>query len=314
MRGSKITFILGAGASSAYGFPVAARLRSGLCSEIGIGHPLYLELKILNYRDSDISAFRDQFYYSNNPSIDVFLSKHPEYMDIGKAGIILRLSQNERKDVLGNVKDNWFQYIVRNLIDHDHKIENFENYKVRFISFNYDRSLEELLYGYIRHSFFSWALPNDAMKEIAELVQQIPIVHIYGRFDDLDWESDGGRAYGDKAKLFMYYKKIAERIELMRDGVMGEKLSKRVNLANSFVADSDFVVILGFGFDLLNFQLLGINNNFRGKKIFACGFGLLPAQQNSIMNMFEPEIRSKVCIGNSDFNCETFLKQSIEYI
>lgn len=315
MKGSKITFILGAGASAAYGYPVSSALRNEICREIGHKNKLFRDLKDYTGKsDADINIFREQFFYSNNSSIDLFLSQHPEHMEIGKAAIIFKLSQNESRGSLGEVEDNWFQYIAKNFIDYDHSVNSFKRDKIRFISFNYDRSLEELLYCYVRHSYYPWSLTDERNKEAVNLVKRIPIVHVYGRFDFLHWEKDGARVYGDQERLSGCYEGIASEIELMRNEEIGDSLGKRLKTATEYIGDSDFLVFLGFGFDLQNFNLLQVSNYFKGQNIYASGFGLLPAQQRSITHMFDPDTRHKFVMGESGHNCERFMKESIDYI
>ena len=61
---------------------------------------------------------------------------------------------------------------------------------ISFITFNYDRSLEQFLYFAFKH----WeGLPEDVC---VDRVRDLQINHIYGKLGPLDWESENGNVLG----------------------------------------------------------------------------------------------------------------------
>jgi hypothetical protein len=81
------TLVLGAGSSTLMGYPTGGELRAEI---IGLIAPEKLELTIaagLKKHGDELYGFVDAFARSQMYSIDAFLARRPEYVDIGKRAI-----------------------------------------------------------------------------------------------------------------------------------------------------------------------------------------------------------------------------------
>ncbi len=221
MRRQPTVFILGAGASSAYGYPLGFELRARICRNFALEIESMLRgpNAILLARDRPLidtaQRFCDVFKDSNTPSIDLFLSRNVGFENVGKYSIVLNILAAEARSKFGidldNSADDWVSYLYERMTDDLIDLSSFGRFsenKTRFITFNYDRSLEHFLFTSLRHSF------NDASDEdIEEQVKKIRIDHVYGSVGPLPWQGDGrqyssGYGWND-------IKNLAKSIKLM---------------------------------------------------------------------------------------------------
>lgn len=192
-------FIIGAGGSYPYGFPLGIELRQRVFSyaesmfqkfdaEVG-QDTLYTEIKLAK-------EFSHQFRNSGDQSIDWFLKKFPKYSLIGKFLILHHILQAENESKFfeemkpENKKQDWYWYLYNEMskypkgeISPGFFLEN----KIKFITFNYDRSLENFLFNCYSngHDFASFGTTA------LELFKAIPIRHVYGKVAKFIWEREG---------------------------------------------------------------------------------------------------------------------------
>jgi hypothetical protein len=115
--------VLGAGASSPYGFPTAKELEELICEKFK--SPETRASVVLSSIESPYSAkqffeFREAFLRSPQ-SIDAFLQRRPEFLEVGKLAIAYCLIpfENEAnlyradRDLQGG---NWYKYLAENWI------------------------------------------------------------------------------------------------------------------------------------------------------------------------------------------------------
>jgi hypothetical protein len=143
----RTVFVLGAGSSAVYQFPVGERLCQLVCDELGTNSQHGINLrKYTTFKDEEITDFCRQLRMSAQPSVDAFLEYRTEFLDLGKAAMALMLVGHEASDRLWDPRDdNWMRYLFRHL---NAPFETFHEIPVSFITFNYDRSLEAFpLYG-----------------------------------------------------------------------------------------------------------------------------------------------------------------------
>src|ERR1700722_7438547 len=139
-------FILGAGASMAYGFPSGAELRQMICQLSDANPPLVktLSAEPSDFFAADITEFAKQFERSSIASIDAFLAKRGEFTAIGKLCIAALLCELERPErvVPGPKDDDWYSYLWNILTQDVESPEELAQNRIKFVSFNYDRSLQ----------------------------------------------------------------------------------------------------------------------------------------------------------------------------
>ena len=282
----KITFIVGAGASCDFGLPIGADLATQ------IGQTLTREL--LNPPGMIIpSAMR-----SGAPgdygraardvaggmvaarSIDRYLasrSGRPLVNLIGKRAIVDVLSRFERQspmghqvstgewhrkqDALSETKNSWIAKLFAGLQEgcHPDFCNNiFQN--ISFVTFNYDRCIERYLRLAFEHILFQ------DERRAAELVADIPIIHIYGSLGDLPPASRGV----DFGASDNYLDDMAAGIRTFTEA----QDQKILDAARAQIGASNTLVFLGFGFDELNVRAVLEGACHHEQRMFATGLGL----------------------------------------
>jgi len=268
-------FVLGAGASNPYGLPLGSELRTLIC-DLGNGNNLAHTLSEAGvYSLDDIQKFSQTFRRSNVSSIDEFLSRLPHFVDIGKAliGAILCLNEDPNKISSEETQDHWFRLLWNVLIDKTHVGEDLIRNKVRFITFNYDRSLEFSLHEATKETY---DLSN---KGSFQIWSQFQIMHVYGCI--------GGTNFGDAYNIRPYsiqnspaqLIQAGNGINIIPEGRDNAKIFEE---ARDWFDWAKHVFILGFGFDRLNCERLGFSSviDYRNRnsqplpEIHASVFGL----------------------------------------
>jgi len=122
MINEETLFILEAGASCPYGYPTGKELRRIICKEFPINYKNLLDRKA--YPNQDIiddddkiqiaQKFVDIFFKSSTPSIDLFLARNPNFLNIGRMAIALSIWESEKKSRFREDVDqnqDWYSYI-----------------------------------------------------------------------------------------------------------------------------------------------------------------------------------------------------------
>ena len=277
-------FILGAGASKPYGYPTGAELREKIITEFRnqyhfntVVHQQVETLRedLINYSES----FIKRFDLSSTKSIDLFLSRNPKFIDIGKLAIKLSIYNSEleskfREDVDRN--EDWYSYLFDRLtnefIDPDQYI--ITHNKIKFVTFNYDRSLEHYFYDSMTNSF------SEIDKGIIEHeVNKIKIIHMFGTISPLPWQEDGGLIYGKEKVLFAN----ADNLDIIYS-----KTEEPVIIeAQELIRKVKNIFFLGFGYAKENLEILNFTDILQpGQKIFGTTLGLKPREVKDIKKKY----------------------------
>jgi len=209
---TKTLFILGAGASAPYGYPTSVGLREAI---LGRERDSTI-LKALNNENDDpkpfekeLNRFLDEFSRSSVYSIDSFLEHRTEFMKIGKLSIAAYLINYEVDSILRSSINNWYMYLYDRL---NVSFDIFHQNNISFITFNYDRSLEQFIFEAVRYRF------GKSPKECVEKLTNIPIVHLYGQLDPLPWQQGKhGKEYHPNKHLFDRIRSATDNIKLISD-------------------------------------------------------------------------------------------------
>jgi hypothetical protein len=166
-------FIVGAGASKPYGFPIGRELVTLICNNLINDQSRYFKqlYDLERYNRSDILGFRNQLLYSGKGSVDAFLEHRKDCIQIGKYAIAQVLIEFEDSQQLF-VKGDWYQYLYEKL---NTSFEEFDQNKIGIITFNYDRSIEHYLFTALKNSY------GKSDEECASKNKNIPIIHVHGQ-------------------------------------------------------------------------------------------------------------------------------------
>jgi hypothetical protein len=298
----KRIFILGAGASIPYGLPSGPELKNRILSRTS--NPQNSDYLKADFLPGQISEFNIAFGRSNIRSIDSFLShKGNEYFaEIGKYAITLEIAHAEKtSELLGcvnhrgynfnldpqktAVKNGWYAHLWDAMKKGPDDFE--ENSKLAFITFNYDRSLEE----FIKICFEgSNTRAKISPQRFFEYMKMIEIIHVHGKIGNLEWQSlpESGAAAtleyeptrGANRKLLRELSKGIKIISESTEDDLEFKRAQKLIYQNPHAT----LMFMGFGFHSDNVIRLGLDlrQGFAGKaesilrnqKLFATTIGL----------------------------------------
>jgi hypothetical protein len=189
---------------------------------------------------------------------------------------------------------DWFSVLFNEMMIGVAKPDHFYYREVYFITFNYDRVFEHLLYESFRNTFSEVRL-----EEIDRILSNITIIHVYGCIDDPPWKK-GGYKYGGSYKL-KYLDEARKRIKTVGESVVTNSQSNsRMNLLLRSTRKKFF---LGFGYDPQNLEILRIPQCLKDipqpPSILGTGQGLFQEEINEIKlrlgSRLEPVIENCDC-------------------
>ncbi len=287
-----------------YGFPSGKDLVEQICaatlphvvsSRTGMAKSLEMnqitKLFHSQFGTNTTEEFGNALYLSQKPSIDTFLEHRKKFIDIGKFAIALLILDKEIKDNIISFESRGkgcYQYLFNTL---NTSWEGFATNKVSFITFNYDRSLEQYMYISLKNSY------GKTDEECSELLSSIPIVHVHGSLGALRWQRKDGIQYGQLQYYYAHHSKwllgfmslASKQIKVItEDQAQSEEFQTAVN----FLLNAERIYFLGFGYNAVNLQRLRLldvpkvkeNLKFKSEIIPLRGTGLNleDAEKNSI--------------------------------
>lgn len=297
-------YILGAGASEPYDYPLGRELRTNIVDNLRQNRSKRKEILDLDlgYSEGEIIQFADDLYKSNTYTIDDFLKSNDDKGDILKVAIAQVLIPREIKKNLSqeNNPKHWYRLLNRNL--QTPSFEDFLDNRVKIITFNYDRSLEENL-------FISQQSLHRKTFDV-EILMEFPILHVFGKLGDLDWENPEGRAYDHTLCTGGNLRSAAEGIRTLHED--DRKILKE---AEDFLDWADEIYFLGFGYDITNLQRLNvfklserlnpINNELIRKKVEGTAVRLSNSQKSTIKQFFNNNIN----LGDENEDCKKIMER-----
>lgn len=267
--------ILGAGASVPFGFPAGRGLLIGICRTLGSrGANLSNQMEQNGYDLTTQEKFKNELYASMQPSVDAFLEKRPEFMEIGKTAMSCALIPHERENHLIS-RDNggrWYEYLFNKM---DTGFDKFGDNKLSIITFNYDRSLEHFLFRALRHSY------GKSEEDAANLLKKIPIVHVYGQLGQLPYLAGAGRPYSPEVSPEIVAECVSE-IRIVHESADDTTFST----AHRLLTSAQKICFLGFGYHLDNLERLRLNRLPEHTKIFGSVLGLGEAKKQDVQSFF----------------------------
>jgi hypothetical protein len=283
-------FVLGAGASSPYGFPTGTELRDQICFEFKNQHLEWLKRKEANAKRRQLAHeravhFCDVFYGSTDPSIDFWPAKNPEFLDIGKLAIVFRILEAEAKrqmrEKCHDLRLDWSSYLYRRLTSELNAKPDFAKFaenQVDFVTFNYDRSIEQLFFESLTNGFY-----GTAQDLICQTLAKRAIVHVYGQMARLDWQDpEHGISYG-RSLLDIQPEHLANNLYVLYE----ERENPNIEKAKGLLSRAQRVFFLGFGYAHENLRVLGIPEIFGSDhEIFGTARGSSEEERKAIRSSF----------------------------
>lgn len=230
--------VLGAGASSYYGFPT--------------GEKLLLEIqedcldKSSHLRKFCPNSFAAEFVYfiKQTPTltIDELLERHPRFAKIGKIAIAARLLPCEsQENVFATAKrhDCWYRLLWKSI-----ETPSFDDLihlnNLSILTFNYDRSLDHYLRVAMKNVY------RKDTEEVESIMSQIDMIHVHGQLGSLD-----DIVYGTDIK-----KLSDEKFQMVADGIKTtQDADQNLNAflrAKRCLKAAKRIIFLGYGFHKAN--------------------------------------------------------------
>jgi len=256
----KTVLVLGAGASMPYGLPSGSQLMKeildGIASE---GEALFRRLRALGNDPDEIDSFHKNLLRSDQPSVDAFLEHWLDFVNMGKQAIAACLIPKEIESQFAyrsREGDSWYQYLIGKLSVASP--DEFTKNKLAIVTFNYDRSIEHYLFTTLKHRY------NLQDKECADLMSEIPIIHVHGSLGKLPWQGHPSRPYGPRIPTPNYadvsdaaIKGASQQIKVVSEA---DKRSSEFTKAYQEMKNATKIYFLGFGYYELNLKRLRIKS------------------------------------------------------
>ena len=305
-----VVFILGAGASKPYGLPTAAELRAEILTDGQVPLAQGVPAGESQFAKALIEDLKAQFATCPE-SIDRFLELNPGLESRGKRLIANALLLKEIGAVCrASIATDWYAWYFRQI--HLPQSRSIHTANQTIITFNYDNTLEWALHVMVQGTFGLDA--DTAMSR----VKPLPIIHVYGR---LEMSYELNRWLPKATGNFRYaVEESASGIQIVSRGKMGD--SDELKSARAAIQDATKIVFLGFGFDPVNLERLGLDSVVdptrpRAKaEVLACVFGLRGSSRESVRqrlsNLRLGRLPRPLVLGEPDQGCEEFLRENVD--
>lgn len=280
---SPTLFVLGAGASQPYGFPLGSELRHLICESEHEGNSLAQAVRQCRFfNQTDIRDLAMNFRGSSINSIDAYLARHSQFVEVGKQLIAAAIFEKESPIKFRNCgSDHWYQLLWNEMLYDVNDGASLRQNKVRFISFNYDRSLEYFFHHSTKHTF------RVADATAFEYWSHLKILHVYGSVGDIystdPARSQSARPYGDRNSA-PSIATAATGINIIPDS---RDDAEEFVTARKWFNWAERVFILGFGFDPKNCQRLNFASVLRSRREDGKS---RPFITTSVLGLEDPEI------------------------
>jgi hypothetical protein len=293
----RTVFVLGAGASDPFGFPIGRQLYKRVVETLLEQNGGFLALRQLGFASDEIESFRIQLSHSGRQSVDAFLEHRPELRRIGKAAMAYILVGRESPERLFADEGDWLGYLYNRI---PNPLRELVSETVSFLTFNYDRSLEHFLFSALSNGF------GADEETCIEALKKIPIVHLHGSLGRLPWQAKD---------LFRPYEAIpdAHALEIASTGIkivhddITDGRDADFALAKDLLERAKQVYFLGFGYDRTNMQRLGIAQ-LEERKCYGTGLGLTGRELTDI----GASIKNRIGIGTG-IDCLGFVRNEVNW-
>lgn len=307
------TFVIGAGASVPFNLPTGGGLRDGILNDpplkysppprnrVDLSEPSDYQEILSGQAKEEAKSFASAFRASGLSSVDRFLERNKDQLAYGKFAIAKTLHELEASALRsGQITSNWHSWLIERLLA---RADSLFAGDFTFITFNYDRLFFASLYLMIRYG-----LKQDPAKAM-ELARSVPVIHVYGKFDyPLENMLQRDRLSGYIPRI-PDFEAAASGIHLISD--QRDPQDEVCKSCKDAISKSHRVVFLGFGFDKLNSERIGVidiaNRRNPACDVYANAFQTLGAERRRMLNMLGANAR----IGSPDHACLDFLRANV---
>lgn len=302
MISRKTVLILGAGASSDYGFPTGAELINKIleASKDDNGE-IPICLRNAGAKANDLRELIKALGETQLNSIDSLLEHRSELREVGKLAIAAALIPCESPKRLNPPGQHWYRKLFNTLVGDPSNV--FDGSRLTIITLNYDRSLEEYLFQTVKREF---SLTTD---DAARRVQGIKFIHFHGDLGILPWW-----IVGDNAPEPHHYspsltpervKAAAGEIRVVSEFEHHDNSRHLLMRVRSELESAEVVGFLGFGYHYAVMERMGLVE-VCGKKdslqMFGSACRVPRGRRDELSSMF-----SGMVVGDPDHTVSEFI-------
>jgi hypothetical protein len=264
----KTVFVLGAGASKPYGFPLGSELKQSIISNLSDITQFSLSTK--NKFDKNLTQkFVDALKGTSLTTIDNFLEKKTKFREIGSYAIAFTLLHYEIVTNLLPPRD-WYYHIFRSL-DFEKNTPSTSN--ITFVTLNYDRSLEYFLDKAIEYDCADELIEHSRLK-----LSKLKIIHPHGSLGEYPI-TNYSPSYSDGSIL----EKAAKEIRITADQIEDTLEFQEAKIA---IWNASNLIFLGFGYDEKTVKRLTTNITLPNKRILGTTLYISDNTRNFINGFF----------------------------
>jgi len=305
MIATPTVFVLGAGASEPYGYPTGAELRTevlrGLGGQIEKYAPLCEWLDKEGLREARLRC-AEALVKCTPKSVDAFLETRREFELVGKLAMAYVVMCREDEGNLFSEEEipgDWLRYLLSYMSG---PFDSFGDNAVSFITFNYDRVLEHVLFNTVKHRY---GKPD---VECATVLRKIPIVHVHGSLGPLPWQESDGRPYHPPRQT-QEVGAAADRIKIVCESAEEDL---EFNEARTLIREAQRIYFLGFGYNRNNVERLHLGECKEGAWIYGTANGSSDREQEDVCALLNTQIDPakdpRPVVFVHDCDCYQFLR------
>lgn len=290
----RTVFVLGAGASQPFGLPLGNELYQRVIDHFAQNTSHTNEFfKVTSFAERDLRPFVEALHYSGLTSVDAFLERRTEFVDIGKAVMALELMKGEIHGNLWNASQNWMKYLYTRMSTDT--LEQFAQNTVSFITYNYDRTLEHFLHTSLMNTY------GKSEEKCAEVLSKIAIKHLHGRLGYLPWQSERDVVPFGLNPIDARYMEICQReIRIVHEDIADRDTD--FNIARRILHEAKLIYFMGFGYGAKNVERL-MFEQVKAEHAEGTAAGLTNKESTAITAVFQGKVRLH------DVDCLRFLRE-----
>jgi len=198
-------------------------------------------------------------YYENQSEISRKIKIFNKYSTIAP----IDYSKYEAVTEFNGISDiDWIQHLLSRVDQTDDWQGTLLN--TIFLTFNYDRLLEQMLFNYITCD------KQESQKTALAFIDSLNIFHVNGCIGNLNDISFGKIADVD-------YEKASQRMETVWEKMKNKNRSDDIKKYKKYVQSADRIYFLGFSYIYENLKSIGIERKgeiLKNKEIYGSAFGL----------------------------------------
>lgn len=287
---NKTVFVLGAGASAPYNFPLGASLVDQICREVlehenNSGNTLSKRLQRLGFNHLKVREFAQELRKARPYSLDAFIETRAVFREVAKAAIADVLLRAEADSSLSTAAEDvdWYRYLFNKFLlvrNRDHYLEQARNLSI--VTFNFDRSFE--------HALFQSLIANFGLNghDARALSQELNVLHVHGLLGTLDSLQPGDEQHSNMYGPGETHLAAATEIARHQIKIVDEEISPTVvAAATRALNEARSVYFLGFGFDERNLLKVELPRCLTGSRIVGTAFRMTRNEQSPVRRCFQ---------------------------